>query len=1000
MVISGYQSQAAIDLTRDDKEVTGESSIPHSNDGLILPGTFPLASTENSQSHMNPHYSNRAAPTLPANLQSKGSAMSPYNGFKSAPILPGATVANRKPKSKEATRTSNAKRRDQTGSKDSRLPYLESHSVVENAPKRRRISGAMGEDNHNQEMQETVGNRHPKRRVMRRMAGQAQENGDSTDERSHQDLRPTIELPIERRRSTRGTAERKSIQYLNGEEQGDEEFTSSRRSSALVIIPLSGATSKSSRLVRSPVSQTAPQVYAEFSQILNDQVFVHIKAAMARHNRTINPQKLHEIGTSVAGVLVNNPMFEDLNRYGGTLSREDEIEISEKARNYVDNFVAQSLALPALEHTQKGYEPKYNVKGNGDDASRSNRVSSVLKDSPVSTDYLRPRSHSSSPAISLGTDMFETAGFYERRKTKKASNFLPPPTRCRRSRAHFIRKEPIVSSEFQFPEDEALPKINSEKYASSQYVSSDTMQIDINLAKIDMKSSHDKSAVSQPIDGQPRPYIDARSRDRIRRGLERASDQERKLLLGRVYHVDFCKEELSIVRRVLQSQVQVKGKESLSVLMQKQKLKMFELVSLLMSQGQTLHADLGRDLLHSRGSDSLSAFLRDATTGEVSTNARTLEVGPKRSSSQLSILLRQREMHGTAPVRSCVGKRSYLYEINTLLEDSLQRKVEWTDCCGDIWAISWTSSDSFLCGATAHSDSHNMQYNKPGNLVVGSVSKETLDAIPNHRIIRPIVKPSENAENALDSMRQTQDPWLYTSISAISHSEKSGLSFTASFDKTVKVWMVSSSDNGSSMDVLGTWPHEGKVNFVTTSECHDLVATASDVHKDAVRVYRIKESNVDGSEFDTYNSERAAEQAQELQREDLWAYYPATIQWGKAENVSHLLLVGYSPRAISNDEIDIPEDKRNSGELCLWDTSNGSRVPIASARNQNVFEVIWHPTKPAFIAATSPCGVFKSETKTQIRLFVARTDNYGCTDFYPIRVLDCPALDINELTIM
>ncbi|KAA8573706.1 hypothetical protein EYC84_005277 [Monilinia fructicola] len=106
-----------------------------------------------------------------------------------------------------------------------------------------------------------------------------------------------------------------------------------------------------------------------------------------------------------------------------------------------------------------------------------------------------------------------------------------------------------------------------------------------------------------------------------------------------------------------------------------------------------------------------------------------------------------------------------------------------------------------------------MQYNKPGNLVVGSVSKETLDAIPDHRIVRPIVNASENAENALESMRQTQDPWLYTSISAISHSEKSGLSFTASFDGTVKVWRVSPSDTGSSMDILGTWPHEGKVNF-------------------------------------------------------------------------------------------------------------------------------------------------------------------------------------------
>lgn len=116
---------------------------------------------------------------------------------------------------------------------------------------------------------------------------------------------------------------------------------------------------------------------------------------------------------------------------------------------------------------------------------------------------------------------------------------------------------------------------------------------------------------------------------------------------------------------------------------------------------------------------------------------------------------------------------------------------------------------------------------------------------------------------------------------------------------------------------------------------------------------------------------------------------------GEAESVANLLLVGYSPRSSTGHEVDIPDEKKNSGELCVWNVENGSRVPISSGRTQNVFEVIWHPTLPIFLAATSPCGSFEPETKTQIRLFAL--NKYG--SFLQIKALDCPALDINELTI-
>ncbi|KAF5876113.1 putative wd repeat-containing protein [Botrytis fragariae] len=946
------QPALVIDLTGADEEISNTPFLLPSNHGLIIPGTFPGPSTGNSRPHSNSQSDNHFAPILPENPEAEGASMPTPNGFTYAPILPGATVATRNIRSRVMPLSSDVsaiKRRDREGNKDiSTRSNQEPYSEIKHASKRRRISRAPEEISSNQVLQPTIEDIAPRRRTTRGVAGQDYAphlNGQLQQNVSDQALHPTIENAPIVRRSTRGTTEQDSTQHYNRRTRDIEEFTP-QRASIPAILPPKRATSSISESSKSPVSQptsVSSQANDRFSETIHDQVFIHINAAMARHKQTIDPKKLHEIGTSVAGVLVDSPMFGNLNRYG--LSHEDEIVISEKVKQYVDEFVAYSLG----------------------------------------------------PSTSFINDV-DAAGTHGDKGKVKNTSSVSLPKRGTRSRTQHVQTELDSSStNIQFLQSGSLPKTESGVFATFKQANNNTVHIETTPDLADTTSSHDTASFSQTVDGQARPYIDARGRERIRRGLQRVSDQEREVLLGLVYHIDFCEEELSIVRKVLKSQTQLRGKPSMALLMQKQTLEVPELVSLLISQPCE---DTSQRLIQSRGTISLAAFLRDAANGEVSMNSRTLMVGPKRSPRQFSGLLAQREVHGMAPIRSCGGHKSYVREINSALEDSLQRKVEWTDCCGDIWAISWTSSDAFVCGATAHSDSHNMQYNKPGNLVVGSVSKETLDAMPDHRIARPIVNVRDNTENALDSMRQTQDPWLYTSISAISHSHNSGLTFTASFDGTVKVWRVSPSDTGSSMDILGTWPHEGKVNFVTTSEHHDLVATASDVYNDAVRIYRLNNDSISESMFHTYNGEKAAEQARELRDNNLWAYYPATVQWGKADSVSNLLLVGYSPRSFSNDEVDIPEDKRNSGELCLWNAFDGSKVPIASARAQNVFEVVWHPTKPTFIAATSSYGLFKSETKTQIRLFAARTDNDNYTAFYPIRVLDCPAMDINELTVM
>jgi hypothetical protein len=364
---------------------------------------------------------------------------------------------------------------------------------------------------------------------------------------------------------------------------------------------------------------------------------------------------------------------------------------------------------------------------------------------------------------------------------------------------------------------------------------------------------------------------------------------------------------------------------------------------------------------------------------------------------KLQLMARQRELHGMAPVGPRSGKSSYKTMATNALEDSLVRDYQWASQSGDTVTITWTGQSTFVSGALTHYDVHNMQYNRYGNLAVGSTSSRTVKMVDGHRTLRPVVTPEENKENSLPAMRATQDDWRYAPVVSSAYCEANSYTFTASYDKTVKIWKVS--ESGPAMELRGIWEHDFFVNFVVTSKHHDKVATASEAHNDAVRVYMFDETDVSQSAYDVYNAGRALNRPGDLRMADNWAYHPATLQWGRAEKVSHLLLVGYSPRGTNNEEA-IPDTKKNSGELCCWDTITGEQVHINASKSQNVFEVIWHPTQPIFLVAAAPSGTYDTKrTKTQVRLFQLQ----GTTDFESfqcIKTLDCPAADINELTIM
>ncbi|KAF8864475.1 WD40 repeat-like protein [Acephala macrosclerotiorum] len=365
--------------------------------------------------------------------------------------------------------------------------------------------------------------------------------------------------------------------------------------------------------------------------------------------------------------------------------------------------------------------------------------------------------------------------------------------------------------------------------------------------------------------------------------------------------------------------------------------------------------------------------------------------------AKLGAMLRQREFQGRVPSQLRAGHTSYKVLATNFLEDSMSQQCQWSSQSGDAVTITWTSPDTFISGALTHYDCHNMQYNRYGNLVVGSTENKVVKMVDGHRTVRPIVAPEENKDNSLAAMRTTQDPWRYASVVSSAFCELTGYSFTASYDKTVKVWKVS--PNGPSMELKGTWEHDAIVNFVVTSQHHDLVATACESPNNAVRVYQFDESDISLSAYDRYNASRGSDKPGDSRMSEKWAYHPATMQWGRAKQVSKLLLVGYSPRATAVHSDEIPEAKRNTGELCCWNADTGFQVPITGVVSKNVFEVVWHPTQPAFLVATAPVTGDSKSVKTQVRLFTlggaADAESFTC-----LMTLDCPAADVNELTIM
>lgn len=515
------------------------------------------------------------------------------------------------------------------------------------------------------------------------------------------------------------------------------------------------------------------------------------------------------------------------------------------------------------------------------------------------------------------------------------------------------------------------------------------------------KDGHDvqERSTSAYFSLEHRPYLGAKKQQEVLKGSGRLSKiRPNDLDKPHIFHVDFTLEEARKLQLAARKVVGSDLKHNNPV------RDLARLLKTLKSEDE-IHHLVGQLKNEYRDEADIRGFLSDVFQKKARVHdPRVLSIekdvfdrrGEALRDSRLSSLLMAREVTGNR--FRTTQMRHLTNEFRKSLEDGLELRSEFTNCAGDVSAVSWVSNSAYVAGTTVHMDSHNQQYNKPGNLLLGSVAPalNKLTSHPDHRIPRPIV---EKGENSTDDMRESQDPWLYTSVVSSDYDPIHNRTYTSGFDRSAKVWRVDQS--GSSMQCIGTWMHKGFVNFVQASQLEHpegLVATAADVPTEAVRIYTVTPDDISTSPYKSFSATRVPDADGTFSNK--WTYFPSTMKWGVEETVRHLLLVGFSPRSLTDDENDIPEDRLNTGELCLWDGITGQAVRIPGANSQNVFEVLWHPHRPEFIAASSPAGDFDADIRTQVRIFARDKTLDQDAQFKFVKSFDCTALDINELTIM
>ena len=384
------------------------------------------------------------------------------------------------------------------------------------------------------------------------------------------------------------------------------------------------------------------------------------------------------------------------------------------------------------------------------------------------------------------------------------------------------------------------------------------------------------------------------------------------------------------------------------------------------------------EALRGRQEQDIKRFLKDASEGLIPQRPSSVRLKSRQSSLTPIPRRLQQELGHDQLRRGYRSRNSAVLGQKLHVYDSLKLSQTWPfGGSGDVVSVAWSpNGDVFSAGCAAHTDTHNMQYNRWRNCVLGISSRGDLHELPHHRLPRP---RTELGPNSTDEMVNTLDPWLYYTVSSVNFSPDGRRLFTASYDRTVKIWDVESS--GYRPDrLLLTLDHDAAVDIVAGSDHYpNIIATGAKSIRDGVRLFGIDGDGRSTTSGASFSSSRALA----FPGKDI---HPSCLQWGPHSTTAKFLLAGYTANVAE-------ETGRTSreGDVCIFDVEKEALLRVTPGA-QSVFDCVWHPTLPRFAVGCAADSNANRGVRSYVRLFMC---NLLATAWLE---LECPAVDINEVT--
>lgn len=337
--------------------------------------------------------------------------------------------------------------------------------------------------------------------------------------------------------------------------------------------------------------------------------------------------------------------------------------------------------------------------------------------------------------------------------------------------------------------------------------------------------------------------------------------------------------------------------------------------------------------------------------------------------SSIRRLLRCRELgsHG-GRAWSSSARMTISDELKNHVFDSIGPRRYFHGASRDVTCVAWAEDGNrFAAGAIAIDDDRSMQYNRPNNLLLGNVDKNSLQELPEHHVQRPAVTDPRNV-NSLHAMQETQDPRLFKTVAALGFSEDGNTLYTGGSDGVVRMY---DSSNGR---LLHSHWQNAEVALLTTNTNSLLAAGCHLSNDSSISVLRCSDDRF--SAVCDIGPGRADVQSS-------LPIFPSALKWGSG-SYGHLLLAGFASDSFE-------EDRVTAGEVCLWDSTAEKKMPLPTARN--VFDVAWNPSPSSGSTLFAVAGTNANKRiRSTIQCFAP---NQGRAS----RVLqwDCPAFDINDV---